>query len=519
MSSVRLLPIRRALFSVYEKEGIVELARVLAAHGAELLATGSTADHLEKAGLAVRRVEELSGFGELFDGRVKTLTPGVHGGLLMRRDSARDREQAEAHGIVPIDLLCVRLYPFVETVRDHGQDRARCLEMIDVGGPAMIRAAAKNHRDVVVVSSPGQCAAVAQEIERTGGAVAEELAARLAVEAFALTAAYDAAILRYLAGGAVLLDHWAAGGRRWMPLRYGENPAQAAACYLTGHSFWSALTMHQGKELSFNNLADLWAGWRALGSFPECAAVVIKHRTPSGLALAQSPVAAYRRARDADPLSAFGGIVLVNRPGDAALAEELAALFLEVVGAPGWSGEALALLRRKKNLRVLAWPAGTAVDTGPGFEFASLGDAVLVQQPLRAPAGPDRWQCATRERADEATLAELDFAWRVVRHVRSNAIALTRGRQTLGLGCGQTSRIDACELALMKAGRCGHSIAGAVLASDAFFPFSDVVIRAGEAGVRAMVQPGGSRNDAESITACDERGIAMYLTGERVFAH
>ncbi|MFH1143083.1 MAG: bifunctional phosphoribosylaminoimidazolecarboxamide formyltransferase/IMP cyclohydrolase [Candidatus Eisenbacteria bacterium] len=519
MTETRRIPIRRALFSTHDKTGVIDLARVLAEGGVELLATGATARALEGAGLAVQSLEDLTGFGELFDGRLKTLTPPVHGGLLMRRDHPQDREQAQAHGIRAIDLLCVNLYPFQDTVARAAGDRAACIEMIDVGGPAMLRAAAKNHRDVVVVSSPEQYGEVAAQLREKGCTVEETLASRLAAEAFALTAAYDAAIFRYLSGGLGAAAHWATGGRRWMALRYGENPTQAAACYLCGKSFWKDLEFHQGRELSYNNLADLWCGWRAIEEFDECAGVVIKHRMPSGLALGESPLEAFRRARDCDALSAFGGIVLVNREVNEELADEIGAMFLEVVAAPAWKPPALDRLRRKKNLRILTLPPAAEEPASPGPDFFALGDAVLVQDPLPRLSRPEQWRLATRVGAERDVLAELHFAWRVVRHVRSNAIVLTRGRQTVGVGGGQTSRIDACEVALMKAARAGHEVQGSVLASDAFFPFPDVVRRVAGAGVRAIVQPGGSRNDAESVAACEEFGLPMYFTGERVFAH
>lgn len=524
MEGERRLPVRRALLSVYEKQGIVEFARALAAHEIEILASGATAAHLAAHGIRVRTVEEYTGLGETFGGRLKTLTPKIHGGLLLRRKEASDVREAERQGILPIDLLCVNLYPFREAVARHPEDREGCIEMIDVGGPAMIRAAAKNHADVVVVSSPGQYERVVAELTSLGGRMTAKTAADLAMEAFALTSAYDAAVFRYLQGSAHerserFLDHWATGGKRWMDLRYGENPSQPAACYSTGDSFWSLIRIEQGKQLSYNNLADLWAAWRALCDFPECAAVVVKHRTPSGLALAADPLEAYRQARDADALSAFGGIALVNRPGDLRLAEEMSQTFLEVVGAPGWSREALALLGKKKNLRVIELPSPAAGAEEPALEYYSLGDAALVQGRMGPPAPPERWTRASKAGADEHTLKELFFAWRVVRHVRSNAIAVTRDGRTIGIGCGQTSRIDACEQAFAKANRSGHDADGTVLASDAFFPFPDVVRFAAEAGVRAIVQPGGSRNDAESVAACDEAGLPMYFTGERAFVH
>jgi phosphoribosylaminoimidazolecarboxamide formyltransferase/IMP cyclohydrolase len=468
--------------------------------------------------VAVEALEERTGFRDLFGGRVKTLTPLVHGGLLLRRDRPEDLRDAEAHGIRPIDLLCVNLYPFAATVAQSGDDRDACIEMIDVGGPAMIRAAAKNHRDVAVITSPAQYAPVREWLAREGG-IPRAQAARLAAEAFALTASYDAAIYRYLDPGGELPPHWAIGGARAGELRYGENPNQRAAWYRTADGFWTDLELHQGKEISYNNLADLWAGAECLAEFAECACVVIKHRTPSGVALGADPADAFARARDADALSAFGGVVLLNRPGDAPLAEALGAMFLEVVAAPSWDEAARAALARRKNLRVLRTGSVAPRRGRAAPACCSAGEALLVQDPLPPSAPPERWSCVTRGRADEAALRELWFAWRVVRHMRSNAIAITRDGRTLGLGAGQTSRIDACENALMKAARAGSAVAGGVLASDAFFPFRDVVDRAAAAGLTAIVQPGGSLRDAESIAACDEHGLAMYFTGERAFAH
>jgi phosphoribosylaminoimidazolecarboxamide formyltransferase/IMP cyclohydrolase len=508
--------ITRALLSVYDKRGIVEFARALAAQGIEILSTGATARALGEAGLEVTPLETLTGFGELFGGRVKTLTPQVHGGLLLRRDDARDREDAAARGIRPIDLLCVNLYPFAQTVARTGATRAECIEMIDIGGPAMIRAAAKNHRDVVVVTTPDAYPAIAERIAALGGAFPRSEAARLAAQAFAVTAAYDADVFRYLSDPNELPEVWAAGGSQLLALRYGENPNQLGTCYAPESGFWRGVRQEQGKQISFNNLADLWSGYLAMQEFCECGCVVIKHRTLSGLALAETPADAFTAARDGDPLSAFGGVIVVNRPGDAALAELLAGMFIEVAAAPAWDAAALERLAKRKNLRVLTLPA--APSAWP-LAYTSIGDATLAQQMLPPPREPQAWVCVTQRTPDSADVAELFFAWRVVRHVRSNAIAITRAARTLGLGSGQTSRIDACEVALLKAARAGHAIRGGVLASDAFFPFRDVVDRAAAAGLRAIVQPGGSVQDQASIDACNEHGLCMLFTGERAFAH
>ncbi len=525
-----MIQVRRALLSVYDKTGLEAFARGLAEQGIEILSSGGTARALEAAGIAVTPVERLTGVPQLFDGRVKTLTPQIHGGLLMRRDDPRDRAEAAEHDIRPIDLLGVNLYPFADTVAAHGADRDACIEMIDVGGPAMVRAAAKNHRHVVVITDPGRYPEILELLRAHGGSIPRPRAAELAAEAFAVTGAYDAAIFRYLSGGTGLPRAWAAGGTWLQDLRYGENPSQRAACYLGAQGFWSRARQLQGKELSFNNLADLWSAWRCLGEFARearAACVVIKHATPCGVALAEAPGQAFARARDCDPLSAFGGVVLLNRPCDADVAAQLADMFLEVVGAPAWSAAALDLLRRKKSLRVMELPplgpAPPAPKSGPGpaepWTFKSLGEAILVQTPLPPHHDPSGWRCVTAQGADAETLAELDFAWRVTRHVRSNAIVLTRARQAIGLGGGQTSRIDAADVAILKARRVGHALDGSVLASDAFFPFRDVVDRAAQIGVRAIVQPGGSVRDDDSIAACNEHGLAMYFTGERVFTH
>lgn len=516
-----MIRIQRALISVFNKEGVADFARALSRMGIEIISTGATGRALVEGGVEIVPVEEISSFPELFDGRLKTLTPQIHGGLLMRRERAEDREQAERFGIRPIDLLCVNLYPFRETVARCGADRDACIEMIDIGGPAMVRAAAKNHRHVVVISSPEQYAGVVDLMAANDGSFPEEQAARLAAEAFGATAAYDAAIFDYLWREDLgMPQHWAAGGRMLSPLRYGENPSQRASCYVGTGDFWHALEQHQGKALSYNNLADLWAAWRCLGEFGESACVVIKHATPSGVALAESPTVAFERARDGDALSAFGGVVLFNRPCDDGVAALLGEMFLEIVAAPRWEGGALEVLSKKKNLRVLTLPETDALsERGEPYVFKSLGEATLVQTPMLPASGPAAWECVAGEDVAPAVLEELFFAWRIVRHVRSNAIALTRERQTIGLGAGQTSRIDAMDAALLKARRSNHSTDGAVLASDAFFPFRDVVDRAAENGVRAIVQPGGSRRDKESIAACREHGIAMFFTGERVFVH
>ncbi|MBD3237815.1 MAG: bifunctional phosphoribosylaminoimidazolecarboxamide formyltransferase/IMP cyclohydrolase [Candidatus Eisenbacteria bacterium] len=525
-----VIRIRRALLSAYEKDGLVELAETLVAAGVEIVSTGGTARTLKAAGVAVVPIEQVTRWPEMLAGRLKTLTPQIHGGLLMRRGEATDRAEAEAHGIAPIDLLCVNLYPFRETVAREGARREECIEMIDIGGPAMIRAAAKNHRDVVVITSPRQYAGIISELRNGAGTITRETAARLAIEAFAATAAYDASILHYL-WSTTPIDpdagrvrdwplHWAIGGLRGTALRYGENPNQSASMYVGASGFWTAMQQHQGKALSYNNLSDLWAAWKLICEFDACACAVIKHAMPCGVAVGARPLEAFQRARLGDPLSAFGGVVILNRPVGEEVAGALGEIFLEVVAAPRWDADALARLEKKRNLRLLTIPDPVAQARCPEtLQAKSLGEALLLQAAMPASAPASGWEQVAGAPVAAELLAGLDFAWRVVRHLRSNAIALTRGGQTIGLGGGQTSRIDALEIALHKAARSEHAAAGAVLASDAFFPFRDVVDRAAEAGIAAIVQPGGSRRDKESIDACNEHDLPMFFTGERVFAH
>jgi phosphoribosylaminoimidazolecarboxamide formyltransferase / IMP cyclohydrolase len=513
-----VIKVKRALLSVYDKTGIVDFARALVDLGVEIVSSGGTASALADAGIDVIPVEQLTGQPEIFGGRVKTLTPQIHGGLLMRRDHTGDVEQAAKHAIKTIDLLCVNLYPFQDTVAAKGDDRDACIEMIDIGGPAMIRAAAKNHRHVIVATQPVDYSGIIETLRENNSAYPEEAAALLATEAYGLTCAYDGAIVGYLGAGEEMKRFWGTGGEKLQDLRYGENPNQQAACYVSGNTFWRGLTKHQGKKISYNNMGDLWSGWRCLGEFDDCASVIIKHSTPCGVASGETPEKAFIAARDGDSLSAFGGVVLLNRPGDEAVARLLVDMFLEIVAAPSWSDEALKILKKKKNLRVLTLPSRCASE-GEGWSFRSLGEAIVLQTCMPAFTGTESWRCVTETTADAKLLGELAFSWRVCRHVRSNAIVLTRDQRTLGLGGGQTSRIDAMDIAILKAQRCEHDLKGAVLSSDAFFPFRDVVDRAVAMGVIAVVQPGGSRQDQQSIDACNEGGIPMYFTDERVFMH
>jgi len=523
----------RALLSVSDKTGLAELGRVLAKCGLELLASGGTARALAVAGVPVREVSDFTGAPEILDGRVKTLHPRIHGGLLGRA-TAKHREEMQKGGLSPIDLAIVNLYPFRETVA-RGAPFEDIIENIDIGGPAMIRSAAKNHERVAVVVDPADYARVGAELEATGE-VSAELRFELACKAFAHTAAYDGAIASYLSRLASpqgapgenaefgRTAHWSATLAR--SLRYGENPHQKAAFYalpntLGGLSLNDAQVL-QGKELSYNNILDLDAAMRLGAEFSGPAVAIIKHTNPCGCAVGDSVLDAYRRARETDPVSAFGGIVAVNRPVDAALGRELAETFLECVIAPGYAPEALASLAAKKNLRVLAYDfvaaaAREAERAGAGVhEVRSVSGGFLVQTRDMATAPVRAGKVVTKRAPTEAELADLDFAWRVAKHVKSNAIVFAGGGRTLGVGAGQMSRVDSVRIAVDKA---RGSLAKSVVASDAFFPFRDGVDEAAKAGVSAVVEPGGSLRDDEVIAAADEHGIAMIFTGERHFKH
>jgi phosphoribosylaminoimidazolecarboxamide formyltransferase/IMP cyclohydrolase len=522
-SEDRMASVARALVSVSDKRGIIELCRELAAHGVEILSTGGTARSLRGAGLPVTDVAHYTGSPEVMDGRVKTLHPRVHGGILMR-DTIGDRTQLTELGGQPIDLVVVNLYPFEDTVR-RGAPHDEIVENIDIGGPSMIRSAAKNHARVTVVVDPEDYPAVLAAVR--GGEVPVALRARLAAKAFSHTAAYDGAIAGYLTS---LRED---GGRDPFPgtltfsleraygLRYGENPHQAGAFYVERGAARGALARAEslgagGKELSFNNLVDCDAAWEACREHEAPTAVVVKHTNPCGVATSGHLAEAYQRARDADALSAFGGIVALNRPVDAATAALLAETFLECVVAPSFEPGALAILRGKKNLRLLAtgeWlPAShaelTAKRVGGGF--------VVQARDATGPGEVRGGKVVTKRAPTGGELDSLEFAWRVSKHVKSNAIVLARGTATVGVGAGQMSRVVSVEIAAKKAGELSQ---GSALASDAFFPFPDGVEAAAKVGVRAIAQPGGSVKDAEVIAAADAHDIAMVFTGVRHFRH
>ena len=509
----------RALLSVSDKTGLVDLARELARRGWELVSTGGTARALREAGLAVRDVAELTGFPEMMDGRVKTLHPAVHGGLLARRDRADHLDAAAAHGIGLIDLVVVNLYPFSSTAARAGIDPAEVIEQIDIGGPSMLRSAAKNFAAVTVVVDPADYARVAAALDAPGD---EALALRraLAAKLFAHTAAYDAAIAAWFGaqGNDPLPERLTLALERRQSLRYGENPEQRAAFYVERPGAGlAALRQRGGKELSFNNLLDLEGALLASAPFagePCCA--IIKHTTPCGLAVGDGALAAYTKALACDPVSAFGSVISFTVPVDDATAEALSALFVECVVAPGFSDGAVEILGRKKNLRVLE---GAPAADPASLDLKRVRGGLLAQQRPAPPADPTSWTTVTRRTPSDAERGDLAFAWRAVASVKSNAIVLARDGATIGIGAGQMSRVDASFLAVHKARQAGHDPHGAVLGSDAFFPFRDGVDQAAEAGVTAIVQPGGSVRDAEVVAAADEHGIAMVFTGQRLFRH
>jgi phosphoribosylaminoimidazolecarboxamide formyltransferase/IMP cyclohydrolase len=525
-----------ALLSVSDKEGLLPLAQGLLAQGYRLISSGGTAAALSAAGLPVSRVADVTGAPEILGGRVKTLHPRIHGGILAKREDPAHQQDLEAQAIDPIDVVVVNLYPFIRTVSQPGVSWEEAVEQIDIGGPAMVRAAAKNHAHVAVLTDPAQYAAFQEALQ--AGQVNGALRRRLALEAFRHTAAYDAAISGWWAER--LADDGAEGPlaaeveeqpplKLHLPalqaLRYGENPHQSATWYGSPAVGWGAARQLQGKDLSFNNLMDLEAALATVrefgydqprsGSLESPAAVVIKHTNPCGVATAASAAEALHRALAADRVSAFGGIVALNRPVDAACAEALTGLFLECVVAPAYSEEACQRLAAKPNLRVLELK-GEAVAGAPPRQIRSLLGGVLVQGSDDQPIDPEAWQVVSQRRPTEEEWLDLRFAWQVVRHVRSNAIVVAIQGQTLGIGAGQTNRVGAARLALEAA---GSQAQGAVLASDGFFPFDDTVRLAAEYGIRAVIQPGGSLRDGDSIAACDAFGLAMLTTGRRHFLH
>jgi phosphoribosylaminoimidazolecarboxamide formyltransferase/IMP cyclohydrolase len=510
----QLRHIRRALISVSDKAGIVEFARELSHFDIEIISTGGTAKTLRDAGITVRDISEITGFPEMMDGRVKTLHPRVHGALLAIRDNRDHLAALEQHGIEPIDLVVVNLYPFAETIKREGVTREEAIEQIDIGGPAMIRSAAKNSRDVAVVVSSDQYASVIDELKKNDSALSLETRESLAQKAFEQTAQYDLTVSSYLAdSGGPLPDRLTWTMKKIADLRYGENPHQKAALYqtATGAGIASADVL-SGKEMSFNNYVDAEAAWQLVCDFEQTACAIIKHTNPAGVGLGETPAEAYRKALATDPISAFGGIVAFNRAVDAEAAQEVTKIFTEVVIAPEYDAAALELLRAKKNLRVIRMKSGGS----KGVEFKQIGGGVLVQTPDDHKLDRQHLNVVTTREPSDEEIRALLFAWIVCKHTKSNAIVYARDGQTVGVGAGQMSRVDSVKIGAMRA---QLPVAGSVLASDAFFPFRDGIDEAARHGITAVIQPGGSVRDDEVIAAANEHGLAMVFTGVRHFKH
>ena len=525
------IKIARAFLSVSDKTGLTELGAALARHNVELISTGGTADALRKTGLTVRDVSEVTGFPEMMDGRVKTLHPRVHGGLLAVRSNSNHVASMDEHDIPAIDLLVVNLYPFEETVA-RGADFDETVENIDIGGPALIRAAAKNHESVAVIVDPSDYDGLIEMLSSEGGTTSLEARKAWAAKAYARTGAYDAAIANWFQAqlNDEIPDYWVAGGRRGDLLRYGENPHQQAAFYRNGdlRPGIASAEQRQGKELSYNNLNDTDAAIELIGEFPPTegpAVAIIKHANPCGAAQAKTLLEAYEAALRCDPVSAFGGIVALNQRLDVATAEALSKIFTEVIAAPDADDAALEILASKKNLRVLL-TGGLPDARAPGRSVRSVAGGFLVQSRDAGSIDRDSLKVVTKRAPTESELDDLVFAFKVAKHVKSNAIVYAKNGATVGVGAGQMSRLDSSRIAARKsvdaaeaAGETKSLAMGSVVASDAFFPFADGLLAAAEAGATAIIQPGGSIRDDEVIAAADEAGLAMVFTGIRHFRH
>jgi phosphoribosylaminoimidazolecarboxamide formyltransferase / IMP cyclohydrolase len=521
--STDLIRIQRALISVSDKSGIVDFAKALAAHGVELLSTGGTAKLLASAGLPVIEVGDYTGFPEMMDGRVKTLHPKVHGGILARRDLPEHVAAMKQHGIPPIDMVVVNLYPFAATVAKPGCTMDDAIENIDIGGPAMVRASAKNHAFVAIVTDPADYATLAKKLSASGGRLGFADRYALAAKAFSHTAEYDGMISSWLTArdekGAVraFADRMNLQFSLAQTLRYGENPHQSAAFYVEREPAEGTLASFrqlQGKELSYNNIADADAAWECCRTFDVPACVIVKHANPCGVAIAQSPLEAYRRAFLTDPTSAFGGIIAFNQPVDGPTAEAVSKQFVEVVIAPAYEEAAKRVFAAKQNVRLLV--IDTAKDLNR-LDMKRVGGGLLVQTPDAFDVSELRF--VTKRKPTQAEMNDLVFAFRVAKFVKSNAIVFCGGGMTLGVGAGQMSRVDSTRIAAIKAKNNGLSLAGSVAASDAFFPFRDGLDVIAKAGAKAVIQPGGSMRDEEVIAAANEHGMAMVVTGMRHFRH
>ncbi len=522
------MTIKQALISVSDKTGVVEFARELHKFEIAILSTGGTAKLLKDAGLTVTEVADYTGFPELLDGRVKTLHPKIHAGILARKDSPEHMAAIDKASIPSIGLVVVNLYPFRETVARLDCSLDDAIENIDIGGPTLVRAAAKNYKSVAVVTDPGDYTLLLEEMKSSNGAVGQELRFRLACKAFSHTAAYDSAISNYLTS----IDPDEEGGmRKAFPerlnlnfsitqhLRYGENPHQQASFYrelASAPGSFASYTQLQGKELSYNNIADADAAWECVKTFDLPACVILKHANPCGVAVADTPLAAYRLAFGTDPTSAFGGIIAFNRLLNGSAAEAVIKQFVEVIIAPELTSEAKQILARKSNVRVLTLPFQAG---GNVFDFKRVGGGLLVQTPDTLNVTAAQLKVVTKKQPTPQQLQDLLFAWRVAKFVKSNAIVFCANGQTLGVGAGQMSRVDSARIASIKAQNAGLALAGSVVASDAFFPFRDGLDVIVQAGATAVIQPGGSVRDDEVIAAADEHGVAMVLTGVRHFRH
>jgi phosphoribosylaminoimidazolecarboxamide formyltransferase / IMP cyclohydrolase len=511
---------RLALLSVSDKTGIVELARQLVENQFELISSGGTAKTLQEAGLRVTKVSDYTGSPEILGGRVKTLHPRIHGGILGRRDLAEDKAEMEANNIRPLDLVVVNLYPFEKTIAQPDVTVERAIENIDIGGPTLIRAAAKNFAYLTVLCDPQQYSAYLSEFEQSNGEISLEFRQKMAGKAFSHTHNYDRAISTYfnnLNSTEELPDTYSISGSKLQSLRYGENPHQPAAWYQTGTQAtgWAAATKLQGKELSYNNLVDLEAARRIISEFPpsEPAATILKHTNPCGAAVSSTLAEAYEKAFNADSVSAFGGIVAFNQPIDAATAEALTQTFLECVVVPGCDAEAREILQTKSKLRILLLPDLIA---GNKETIKAIAGGFLIQASDDKIENPDEWQIVSDKQPTSAQIAEMLFAQKIVKHVKSNAIVVTKNRTTLGIGAGQMNRVGSVKIALERA---ADNAKGGILASDGFFPFDDSVRTAAEAGISAIIQPGGSIRDRDSIAAANELGMVMILSGTRHFLH
>src|SRR4051812_28152125 len=511
--------VRRALLTVSDKRGLIEFARGLAELGVEIVSTGGTARELEGAGLSVRAIDDYTGFPEILDGRVKTLNPKIYAGLLAVRSNPEHVATLADHGIEPIDLVCVNLYPFERTAARRGVSDAEVIENIDIGGPTLIRAAAKNHQFAAVVVTPESYDAVLEELRMTEGRLSENTREALALDAFAYTARYDAAIARWFAERED--DFPALYPRVYekvLDLTYGENPHQRAAYYAAAGARTHLLSMVSklhGRELSFNNLLDLDSARRIVSEFEIPSAVIVKHNNPCGASVASGPLEAFQRALECDPMSAFGGVFVFNRRVEADVAEKLHEIFVELVFAPGYSEEALEILTQKPNIRILE-DQERRTEPIAEHDVRRVRGGLLVQDRDEDLESRDEMRVVTERPPTEREWGELLFAWKVCKHVRSNAIVLAKNLATVGIGAGQMSRVDSVELAVRKARR---SLDGAAMASDAFFPFADGPQAAIDAGVRAIIQPGGSKRDEEVIEACNAASVAMVFTSRRHFRH